>query len=131
MSNGLYQSEKRIGGSGVARAAAVATEFVKEVKKGDDDAGSVRKAATAVAKQSGIGKAFILRLVQPSRRPKSIDWDVGTRLVEAYLKYLRRQHRELEIKIKLVEALAGSDRASVRDLLHEAEALQNRIKALL
>ncbi len=127
MSNEGYQFGKD---DGVDKAVNVASDFVTAMK-GSNNAGSVEEAVRVVAHKSGIGQAFVLRLIQPSRRPKSVDVGIWSRLVHAYLKYLRLQHRELEIKIKLVESLARSDQAAVRDLLDEATALQDRIKALL
>ena len=112
--------------SGVDIAIGITQEFVGETRKAH---GSDSKAIEDVAAASGVSRTIIRSLWQPSRRPKSIDFDVFERLRGAWLRHLRRQRQRIDNDIRRIEALGG-DPHLVDELCAQAQDLVDRVEAL-
>lgn len=87
------------------------------------------EAIDAVSGQTRLTPSVLRKFLQPSRRPKAVDFDVVGCLRRAYLRMLNQQLDALRTEIAVVEAL-GAREGAVSDLLDEAKALVGRIEAL-
>jgi len=88
-----------------------------------------RDAAAAIATRHKVPPNLVRGLLQPSRRPKTVDHGWWMRLWWGYLDRLRQERAEIELRIARAEAL-GVDRDTVRALQDEMAALARRIEAL-
>ena len=110
----------------VEQAASLISELVarEEQKSGGKDA-----AAKTLSNRYRLPYGIIRALLQPSRRPKTIDACFWFRLHDGYLSYCRNQIYELQCEIERVERLGASDEPA-KALVDKAQALIDRLKKL-
>jgi hypothetical protein len=89
--------------------------------------GGKHAAVKTVASECRVPFAFIRKLLQPSRRPKTIATASWMRLHDGYLRYCRAQISALEKEIARVEALDPVDHDAARALVDHAKALVDRL----
>lgn len=114
----------------IAEAVAMdrAMRWAKELIEGVKGHDGTRSAATAAAaRQCHVSVAQLRSLIQPSRRPKSLDVGLWFRLRDAYLAALRRRLAALQLEIEVIARLDAGD-GSHHDLLRQAQALVDRIE---
>src|SRR6185436_1716709 len=99
----------------VSQTANIAAAFVAARKQ---DARNT--ARWQVARETTVSPARIKALLQPSRRPKTVDVGFFGRLTRAYLDYLRRRVGELETEIERVQTLARAHDRAAHALLDKA-----------
>lgn len=127
MSKQAYQFANTRPASGVALVESITRAFLKQAR---GHYVSDQAAIAAIARRAHVSPAAIRRFVQPSRRPKTVSLELWQRIRAAYADFLRSQLRALEHDIARIETLDPADGA-LRNLVDEAEALAQRIKAAI
>jgi hypothetical protein len=122
-----FSDAARLAADDVSRAVALVTELVT-AKRGQC---GTNEAIRNIAREGKLPASIIRRLFHPSRHPKDIGVRVWRGIRAAYLKHLRQQIRELELKIIRLEASDHVD-DGVRDaLVDDAKSLIRRIRKTL
>ena len=111
----------------VISAIAVVKELVTS-KRGQC---GTQAAIRTIARDSKVPASVVRRLYHPSRYPKDIGLRVWRGLRDAYLRYLRQQIRDIETKIRCIEAADHLDAGTREALVDEAQALIARVRSAL
>lgn len=107
------------------QAAAIVNELIS-LKRGQYGS----EATQAVGRETGLGFRGIQRLVQPSRRPKAVSFEVFTRIRDLYLRLLNREVERLQAEISRLEASVDRSDIACTALVVQAEAIIRKAQAL-
>lgn len=107
------------------QAASIASQLVL-MKRGSNGI----EATQAAARECSIGLPILKRLLQPSRRPKRVSWEILHSLRGAYLRVLRREVERMSTEIVRMEAMGFSDNAAIQNLADEARMVLAQIESL-
>lgn len=88
-----------------------------------------KQCVDAVARQTHLTPSVLRSLLYPSKRRKDVSHSVWTRLIAAYGRHLERQLHRLEDEIARLSDCGSADTDVLR-LLHDAEALAEKIRAV-
>lgn len=111
----------------VEKAAGIAASYLQSCR---GPHGTTQSAVRLAASRSGLTEVAIRKLVQPSRKPKSIGLDIWTRLVDAYSQHLYGELSRIEAELQRLHAL-GAPEGALADLLDRADALADEIRHAL
>ena len=130
MRSALHQFLPTSAEATVDEAVDLASRFAA-AKKDEENYAGRSIAIEEIAEDSDLRPSLIKRLVEPARRPKTVNTHERNRLLAAYLGYLDRKRVAIEDEIARVEKMARPDRRAIQDLLDRARALASHIETLL
>ena len=111
----------------VEQAASIATNLVA-VCRGNH--GTTQSAVRLAASRTGVTEVAIRKLVQPSRKPKSVSVDLWSRLIDGYSAHLHGELSRIEAELARLKAL-GTPLAALEDLLGQADRVADEIRHAL
>lgn len=114
--------------NGVAVASYIAEKFTKRLST---STGDKTNAVRRLSIKAGVAAGFINRLLQPSRRPKTVDADILAKLKRAWLADIALQISELELEAQRLREISDVGDSAVTAALAKAEALCAELKQLL
>lgn len=126
MDQGKYQMPQVVNRK--TNAVDQAIEWAKELTEGiKSDEASLNTATRAAAREIHVPFSRLRSLLQPSRRPKTVDVGLWFGLRHALIAHLRRKAAALQARITYLETL-GADEAEIRELRDLAQDFARRVE---
>lgn len=109
-------------------SASVAVDMASTVAA--DFTSHCRGQYVIAAQRAGLDRDAFKRLLQPSRKPKTISVDFWHRLVSGYTAHLRRELHRIEAEIERLDRI-GSPVAPLEDLMDQVDGVADRLRHIL